>query len=348
MNKNSEENSAQNIDKVLNSALTELSAAKTLDSLDEWRIRYLGRKGIVVQLKRSISDLPSTERPEFGQTINSASTLLEEKLIDQRTKILSRNSTNHTESIDLTLPGVPINNGSLHPITQTIRDICEAFTSMGFEIIEGPEVELDYYNFQMLNIPKHHPARDGFNTLWIDHEDANGERPMLLRTHTSPMQIRTMEKQDPPIRLVVPGKVYRYEATDSSHEWHFSQIEGLAVDNGITFANLKGTLYELARRLFGEDVKVRFRCDYFPFVEPGAEMAIDWNSRTKDAEGENWVEILGAGMVHPKVLKAVGYDTEKYTGFAFGIGVERIAMLRNGIDDIRLFYNNDVRFLGQF
>ncbi|MAO88981.1 MAG: phenylalanine--tRNA ligase subunit alpha [Dehalococcoidia bacterium] len=348
MNKNSEKNSAQNIDKVLNSALTELSATKTLDSLDEWRIRYLGRKGIVVQLKRSISDLPSTERPEFGQTINSASTLLEEKLIDQHTKILSRNSTNHTESIDVTLPGVPINNGSLHPITQTIRDICEAFTSMGFEIIEGPEVELDYYNFQMLNIPKHHPARDGFNTLWIDHEDANGERPMLLRTHTSPMQIRTMEKQDPPIRLVVPGKVYRYEATDSSHEWHFSQIEGLAVDKGITFANLKGTLYEFARRLFGEDVKVRFRCDYFPFVEPGAEMAIDWNSRTKDTEEENWVEILGAGMVHPKVLKAVGYDTEKYTGFAFGIGVERIAMLRNGIDDIRLFYNNDVRFLGQF
>ena len=348
MNKNSKKNSAQNIDKVLNSALTELSATKTLDSLDEWRIRYLGRKGIVVQLKRSISDLPSTERPEFGQTINSASTLLEEKLIDQRTKILSRNSTNHTESIDVTLPGVPINNGSLHPITQTIRDICEAFTSMGFEIIEGPEVELDYYNFQMLNIPKHHPARDGFNTLWIDHEDANGERPMLLRTHTSPMQIRTMEKQDPPIRLVVPGKVYRYEATDSSHEWHFSQIEGLAVDKGITFANLKGTLYEFARRLFGEDVKVRFRCDYFPFVEPGAEMAIDWNSRTKDAARENWVEILGAGMVHPKVLKAVGYDTEKYTGFAFGIGVERIAMLRNGIDDIRLFYNNDVRFLGQF
>jgi len=161
-----------------------------------------------------------------------------------------------------------------------------------------------------------------------------------------------MEKQDPPVRLVVPGKVYRYEATDSSHEWHFSQIEGLAVDEGITFANLKGTLYEFARKLFGEDVKVRFRCDYFPFVEPGAEMAIDWNSRTKDTDKnideENWIEILGAGMVHPKVLKAVGYDTEKYTGFAFGIGVERIAMLKNGIDDIRLFYNNDIRFLGQF
>jgi len=352
MNKNNEKNSAQNIDEVLNGALKELNATKTLDSLDEWRVRYLGRKGIVVQLKRSISDLPSKERPKFGHAINSASKLLEEKLCDQRTKILNSNSERHTESIDVTLPGIPVNNGSLHPITQTIRDICDAFSSMGFEIIEGPEVELDHYNFQMLNIPKHHPARDGFNTLWIDQEDADGEKPMLLRTHTSPMQIRTMEKQDPPVRLVVPGKVYRYEATDSSHEWHFSQIEGLAVDKGITFANLKGTLYEFARKLFGEDVKVRFRCDYFPFVEPGAEMAIDWNSRTKNTnkntDEENWIEILGAGMVHPKVLKAVGYDTDKYTGFAFGIGVERIAMLKNGIDDIRLFYNNDIRFLGQF
>ena len=350
MNKNIEKHSAQNIDKILDIALTELSATKTLDSLNEWKVRYLGRKGIVIQLKRSISELPSKERPEFGQAINSASKILETKLIDQHTKVTSNGNKNIRESLDVTLPGVPINSGSLHPITQTIRDICEAFTSMGFEIIEGPEIELDYYNFQMLNIPKHHPARDGFNTLWIDQKDSSGERPMLLRTHTSPMQIRTMEMQDPPIRLIVPGKVYRYEATDSSHEWHFSQIEGLAVDKGITFADLKGTLYEFARKLFGEDVKVRFRCDYFPFVEPGAEMAIDWNSRTKDndTEEENWIEILGAGMVHPKILKDVGYDTNKYTGFAFGIGVERIAMLKHGIDDIRLFYNNDIRFLGQF
>ncbi|PZC44861.1 MAG: phenylalanyl-tRNA synthetase alpha chain [Chloroflexi bacterium] len=350
MNKNTEKDSAQNIDKILSIALTELSATKTLDSLNEWKVRYLGRKGIVVQLKRSISELPSKERPKFGQAINSASKILEQKLISQHTKVTSSDNKNIRESLDVTLPGVPINSGSLHPITQTIRDICEAFTSMGFEIIEGPEIELDYYNFQMLNIPKHHPARDGFNTLWIDQKDSNGERPMLLRTHTSPMQIRTMETQDPPIRLIVPGKVYRYEATDSSHEWHFSQIEGLAVDKDISFTDLKGTLYEFARKLFGEDVKVRFRCDYFPFVEPGAEMAIDWNSRTKDndTKEENWIEILGAGMVHPKILKAVGYDTNKYTGFAFGIGVERIAMLKHGIDDIRLFYNNDIRFLGQF
>ncbi len=345
MKKNS---TAQNIEEIVNKALTELKSTKTLADLDKWRIQYLGRKGLVVQLKRSISDLPSAERPQFGQAVNSASTELETKLIDQQRKISSNDKNEPTESIDVTLPGVPTNNGSLHPITQTIRDICEAFTSMGFEIIEGPEVELDYYNFQMLNIPKHHPARDGFNTLWIDQEDSNGEKPMLLRTHTSPMQIRTMEKQDPPVRLVVPGKVYRYEATDASHEWHFSQIEGLAVDKGITFANLKGTLYEFARKLFGEDVRVRFRCDYFPFVEPGAEMSIDWNSRTNETGKENWIEILGAGMVHPKVLHAVGYDTDKYTGFAFGIGVERIAMLKHGIDDIRLFYNNDIRFLGQF
>ena len=298
---------ATDVEQILKTALTELGSTKNLDALNDWRIRYLGRKGIVIQLKRSISKLPEKERPKFGQVINETSKTLEEQLMKHETKISSSNDTSVSDDIDITLPGIPINNGSLHPITQTIREICESFSSMGFEIIEGPEVELDYYNFQMLNIPKHHPARDGFNTLWIDKQDDEGETPMLLRTHTSPMQIRTMEKQDPPVRMIVPGKVYRYEATDSSHEWHFSQIEGLAVDQGITFADLKGTLYEFARKLFGDDVKVRFRCDYFPFVEPGAEMAIDWNSRTGDNnKEENWIEILGAGMVHPKVLKAVG------------------------------------------
>ena len=217
---------------------------------------------------------------------------------------------------------------------------------MGFEVVEGPEVELDRYNFEMLNIPRHHPARDSFNTLWLDRTDEAGERPLLLRTHTSPMQIRTMERTDPPVRVIVPGKVYRYEATDATHEWHFSQVEGLAVDRGITFADLKGTLYEFARRLFGEDVRARFRCDYFPFVEPGAEMSIAWDGGP--GGGEEWIEILGAGMVHPNVLAGVGYDPEVYTGFAFGIGIERIAMLRHGIDDIRHFYANDLRFLRQF
>ena len=233
-----------------------------------------------------------------------------------------------------------------------VREITSAFASMGFQVEEGPEIELDRYNFDLLNIPKDHPARDMWDTLWIDRVDEHGNRPMLLRTHTSPMQARIMENTSPPVRVVVPGKCYRYEATDATHEWHFHQVEGLAVDKGITFADLKGTLYEFARRTFGEDRQIRFRCDFFPFVEPGVDMAI---SNFKDPKtgkrpinrDEDWIEILGAGMVHPSVLEGVGYDPSVYTGFAFGMGVERIAMLKYGIDDIRLFYSNDVRFLQQ-
>jgi phenylalanyl-tRNA synthetase alpha chain len=221
-------------------------------------------------------------------------------------------------------------------------------------VVEGPEVEWDHYNFEMLNIPKGHPARDMWNTLWVDYTNDAGEYPMLLRTHTSPMQARVMEAQRPPVRVIVPGKCYRYEATDATHEWHFYQVEGLAVDEGITFANLKGTLYEFARRLFGEERQIRFRCDYFPFVEPGVDMSIDCFACDGQGEGcricrdSGWIEIMGAGMVHPKVLAGVGYDPDKYTGFAFGLGPERIAMLKYGIDDIRHFYANDLRFLRQF
>jgi phenylalanyl-tRNA synthetase alpha chain len=219
-------------------------------------------------------------------------------------------------------------------------------------VAEGPEVEWEHYNFDTLNIPADHPARDMWDTFWIDHRNEKGERHMLLRTHTSPMQIRVMEKTKPPVRVVVPGKCYRYEATDARHESMFYQIEGLAVDEHITFADLKGTLYEFARRMFGEERKVRFRCDYFPFVEPGCEMAIDCfvcgGKGCRLCTGTGWIEILGAGMVHPQVLRNVGYDPEKYTGYAFGLGVERISMLLYGIDDIRLFYNNDLRFLKQF
>jgi phenylalanyl-tRNA synthetase alpha chain len=255
-------------------------------------------------------------------------------------------------AVDVTLPGWPTPAGGLHPTTRTIREICAVFTSLGFQVMEGPEVEWDRYNFEMLNIPKHHPARDMFNTLWIDYTDDNGDRPMLLRTHTSPMQARIMEKAKPPVRVVVPGKVFRYEATDATHEWHFHQVEGLAVDRGITFADLKGTLYEFARRIFGEERRVRFRCDYFPFVEPGADVAIDCfacaGQGCRICGESGWIEIMGAGMVHPKVLEGVGYDPYIYTGFAFGMGVERIAMLRHGIEDVRLFYANDLRFLRQF
>ena len=222
---------------------------------------------------------------------------------------------------------------------------------MGFSVVEGPEIEWDHYNFEMLNIPKGHPARDMWDTLWIDYEDDNGERPMLLRTHTSPMQARIMESARPPVRVVIPGKCYRYEATDPRHEWHFYQIEGLAVDRGITMTDLKGTLFEFARRIFGVDRKVRFRCDYFPFVEPGVDMSIDCflcDGGCRVCSDTGWIEIMGAGMVHPKVLEGVGYDPHIYTGFAFGMGPERISMLKHGIDDIRLFYSNDLRFLRQF
>jgi phenylalanyl-tRNA synthetase alpha chain len=233
-----------------------------------------------------------------------------------------------------------------------LREACAVFAAMGFEVVEGPEVEWDYYNFEALNIPRDHPARDMWATLWIDYQNEAGERPMLLRTHTSPMQIRFMEKRQPPIRVLMPGKVYRYEATDATHESMFYQIEGLAVDKGISMAHLKGTLYEFARRLFGQNRKVRFRCDYFPFVEPGVDMAIDCficqGNGCRVCGDEGWIEILGAGMVHPDVLRRVNYDPDIYTGFAFGMGLERIPMLKYGIDDIRLFYSNDLRFLEQF
>jgi phenylalanyl-tRNA synthetase alpha chain len=262
----------------------------------------------------------------------------------------ARKST--ANSLDITLPGRPLPLGRLHPITQTVRDICAAFVSMGFDVAEGPEVEWERYNFDLLNIPRDHPARDMWDTLWIDWRDPTPQgRRMLLRTHTSPMQGRIMEHARPPLRVVVPGKVFRHEATDARHEWHFTQVEGLAVDKGITFADLKGTLYEFARRIFGADRRVRFRCDYFPFVEPGVEMAIDCflcKGAGCSLCGDGWIEIMGAGMVHPNVFRAVGYDPEEYTGFAFGIGAERVAMLKHGIDDIRRFYANDLRFLRQF
>ena len=257
-----------------------------------------------------------------------------------------------TELAVLRDDGRPVEPGGLHPTTLIVREICDIFVSMGFQVVEGPEVEWDRYNFEMLNIPKDHPARDMWNTLWVDHTDEAGDRPILLRTHTSPMQARTMEAQDPPVRVVVPGKCYRYEATDATHEWHFYQVEGLAVDQGITFADLKGTLFEFARRLFGAERRIRFRCDYFPFVEPGVDMSIDCFACSgrgcRICSETGWIEIMGAGMVHPKVLEGVGYDPAVYTGFAFGMGPERIAMLRYGIDDIRLFYSNDLRFLRQF
>ncbi len=342
------------VEQIESSALQELDYVSGPDALEEWRVAYLGRRGRLTQVLRSLGGLAPEERGAVGAAANVVKATLERLLAERRrsARKSQMDAALAEDAIDVTLPGWPAPTGGLHPTTQTIREISDAFVSMGFEVMEGPEVEWDRYNFEMLNIPKHHPARDGFDTLWVDYTDADGERPMLLRAHTSPMQARVMESMRPPIRVVVPGKCYRYEATDATHEWHFTQVEGLAVDRGITMADLKGTLQEFVRRVFGRERRVRFRCDYFPFVEPGVDWAIDCficsGAGCRICRDSGWIEIAGAGMVHPNVLAGVGYDPNVYTGFAFGMGVERVAMLKHGIEDIRLFYSNDLRFLRQF
>jgi len=343
----------ESINDLREEALSALACVCARDerAVEAWRVEYLGRRGRLTQILRELTGIPIEARREIGAAGNRLKALLEQSLAEKRLEAAAGGPA-AIDALDITLPGRRPETGRLHPITQMVREICSAFVELGFQVVEGPEVEWDRYNFDLLNMPKDHPARDMWDTLWIDHMDEHGQRDMLLRTHTSPMQARLMEKTAPPVRVVVPGKCYRYEATDATHEWHFYQIEGLAVDEGISFANLKGTLYEFARRVFGQDRKVRFRCDFFPFVEPGAEMAIDCfacdGKGCRVCKQTGWLEILGAGMVHPNVLRAVGYDAERYTGFAFGMGVERIAMLKNGIDDIRNFYSNDMRFLTQF
>ena len=335
-------------------AIAELDDIVDLKELEAWRIRYLGKKGSLTLILRSVGRLPAEEKRSAGAAVNQVKELFNSSL-EQKERALKETafaSSLEQQRLDVTLPGYPVALGRLHPTTQVLREVCGIFASLGFQVVEGPEVEWDYYNFEALNIPRDHPARDMWDTFWIDFQREDGEKPMLLRTHTSPMQIRIMEKTRPPVRVVVPGKCYRYEATDATHESIFYQVEGLAVDENITLADLKGTLFEFARRLFGANRKVRFRCDYFPFVEPGVEMAIDClaceGSGCRLCGNSGWLEILGAGMVHPDVLKRVDHDPQVYTGFAFGMGVERIPMLKYGIDDIRLFYGNDLRFLRQF
>ena len=344
----------QKLTEINSSAIDELRSLFDLEDIEAWRVRYLGKKSELTQLLRGVASLPMDKRKVMGASANELRATLERQYSEKKDAIKERAFQDVEMAAkgkkDVSLPGRPIPLGRLHPTTQMVQQICDIFTSLGFQVVEGPEVEWDYYNFEALNIPPDHPAHDMFATFWIDTEP--DQRPMLLRTHTSPMQIRVMEQTRPPVRVVVPGKVYRYEATDATHESMFYQIEGLAVDENITFSDLKGTLYEFAKRLFGEERRVRFRCDYFPFVEPGVEMAIDCmacgGSGCRLCSYTGWIEILGAGMVHPDVLRRVHYDPEVYTGFAFGLGVERIPMLRYGIDDIRLFYSNDLRFLSQF
>jgi phenylalanyl-tRNA synthetase alpha chain len=341
------------IEELQASALEELSRIADLKEIEGWRIRHLGKNAKIIHILRGLGELPPDQRRSTGAVANQVRQSMESALTERQKAVKEADAirAQTRDKLDITLPGRPIPLGRLHPTTQILREICGIFASMGFQVAEGPEVERDYYNFEALNIPEGHPARDMWATFWMDSQDQTG-RPMLLRTHTSPMQIRIMEKTQPPIRVIVPGKVYRYEATDATHEAMFYQVEGLAVDKGITMADLKGTLFEYARQLFGRERKARFRCDYFPFVEPGVEMAIDCmmckGKGCRICSHTGWLEILGAGMVHPDVLRRVGYDPDVYSGFAFGMGVERMVMLRYGIEDIRLFYSNDLRFLKQF
>ncbi len=341
------------VEEVAAQANAELHKISSPEELEAWRVRYLGRKSKLITILRSLGDVPIEERRALGARANQVKTNLEALLEEHKSKLVS---TSHqkleSQKIDITLPGEPQQIGRLHPTTRATEEICDIFISMGFQVAEGPEVEWEYYNFEALNMPAEHPARDSFATLWVDYRTDSGKMPMLMRTHTSPMQIRVMEKTKPPLRVIAPGRVYRYEATDATHEWMFSQVEGFAVDKNITMADLKGTLFEFARRLFGHDRKCRFRCDYFPFVEPGVEIAIDCfmcgGKGCRLCGNSGWIEILGAGMIHPEVLRVCGIDPEEYSGFAFGMGVERIPILRYGIDDIRLFYADDLRFLKQF
>ncbi|MBA46879.1 MAG: phenylalanine--tRNA ligase subunit alpha [Dehalococcoidia bacterium] len=318
------------------SASSQLKNNADSNVLEDWRIKFLGRNGELSELMKVMKEVSSEDKRVIGPKLNQLKDNLN-KLFESA-KESSAQNLNDENSFDITLPGKNLSYGSLHPTTLIIREICEAFRSMGFQIHEGNEIETEKYNFDLLNIPSDHPARDQWDTIWLDLKNSNDK--YLLRTHTSPMQARIMEKNDPPIRVVVPGKCYRYEATDATHEWEFHQIEGLAIDKNISFSELKGTLYQMARKIFGSDQKVRFRCDFFPFVEPGVDMSILWEGK--------WIEILGAGMVHPKVLSGVGYDPNEYSGFAFGIGPERVSMLKNKIKDIRNFHANDLRFLSQF
>jgi len=329
-----------------------LESACDLAELESRRLQFLGRQGEVTQTLRDVGSLPRDQRPEFGAAANVLRADLEE-LLAKRKWHLEKAALDRleTEAIDVSLPGRGGLVGRLHPITQTLRDMLGASRDMGFQVTEGPEVEWEYYNFDALRTPEYHPARDTQDTFWIDFK-REGKRAMLLRTQTSPNQIRFMESHQPPVRIAVPGRVYRYEATDATHEWMFQQVELLAVDEGLSMRHLKGAMTQFAQALFGRNRAVRFRCHYFPFVEPGAEMDIQCEicggDGCRSCGNEGWLEIAGCGMVHREILENVGYDADRYTGFAAGFGVERIAMLRHKIDDIRHFYSNDLRFLRQF
>jgi phenylalanyl-tRNA synthetase alpha chain len=338
------------LDTLQSLALNQLEQAVDAGGLEQWRITHLGRKSALSDLLGGLGKLGPDERRAVGSAANEVKRTLEQAFAEREGDVRARELTQalERERIDVTLPGRPPDVGALHPITRTIEECVEILRGMGFQVTQTPEVETDYYNFESLNIPAWHPARDMQDTLYVRVPD------LVLRTQTTAYQARVMTSQQPPVRIINVGRCYRAEQTDATHEWMFHQIDGLAVDEGLTLADLRGTLTTFAQRMFSPRIRTRFRCDYFPFVEPGVDFAISCfrcdgdDSSCSICHGSGWLEILGAGMVHPRVLERVGYDSSRLTGFAWGMGIERITMIKYGIEDIRLFYANDMRFLEQF
>lgn len=337
----------EKLSKIKSDASALLANANELDSLEEIRIKYLGKKGELTAVLKEMGALSAEERPIIGALANEIRNYLTDEIEAKKSELKSKLQEKklQEEVIDVTMPGKKQEIGVLHPLTKVANEFRDIFIGLGFEVAEGPEVEYDYYNFEALNIPKNHPARDTQDTFYIEDN-------IVLRTQTSPMQVRVMENQKPPIRIIAPGIVYRSDSVDATHSPVFHQIEGLVVDKGITMSDLKGTLEAAMKSLYGEDCRVRFRPHHFPFTEPSAELDVACfvcgGEGCRVCKGEGWIEVLGCGMVHPKVLANCGIDPEIYSGFAFGVGLERIAMRKYGIDDLRLFFENDLKFLKQF
>ncbi len=332
----------ENLEALTQQALAAVSAAHDVAALDQVRVQFLGKKGEITSLMKNLGNVAPEDRPKVGAVINEAKNQVEDA-ISARKQLLETAALDArlaAETIDITLPGRGLQEGSLHPVTRTLERIEAHFAGAGYDVAEGPEVEDDFHNFEALNIPSHHPARAMHDTFYFD-------ATTLLRTHTSPVQVRTMEAQQPPIRIICPGRVYRCDY-DQTHSPMFHQVEGLLVDKNISFADLKGTIQEFLSVFFERDLTIRLRPSYFPFTEPSAEIDIEWVIETPEGTKRRWLEVGGCGMVHPEVFRHVGIDPEQYSGFAFGMGVERLAMLRYGVNDLRLFFENDLRFLQQF
>ena len=333
-----------NFDELEENVRRDIESVSSDKELEAFRIRYLGRKGLMTEVYQSLSSASADEKPFIGKRANVLKKLIQEAFENKQSQLKSGSKASDRSSIDVTLPGMTMPVGSRHILSQTMDEICQIFERLGFSVQEGPEAETEYNNFTALNIPDDHPSRDGFDTFYLDRKPmSKKDGQFVLRSHTSPGQIRIMQEHKPPLAIVLPGKVYRPDAVDASHSFMFHQIEGLLVDKDVKFSHLKGLLTEFCHRLFGKDIKMRFRPHFFPFTEPSAEVDISWKAGKK-----KWLEIMGCGMVHPDVFVAAGYPRGKYTGLAFGLGVDRIAMLKYGIKDIRLFYENDKRFLEEF